>query len=89
MYFKDKLDSINAHICICVPEFRQYCQNSGKTNLHAKSSIAVVAAILIETVAAIYCQKACISIRVVSSLHALCWIPTVINQQDVSTCGSQ
>ena len=53
MYFKDKLDSINAYICISVhtvsgniariaailPESLQYCQNSGKTNLHAKSSM--------------------------------------------------
>ena len=53
MYFKDKLDSINAYICISVytgsgniariaailPELLQYCQNSGNTNLHAKSSI--------------------------------------------------
>ena len=56
MYFKDKIDSINAYICISVytvsgniariaavlPEFRQYYQNSGNTNLHAKSSITTL-----------------------------------------------
>ena len=56
MYFKDKIDSINAYICISVytvsgniarivaelPELGQYCQNSGNTYLHAKSSITTL-----------------------------------------------
>ena len=62
MYFKDKLDSINAYICISVytvfgniariaatlQELLQYCQSSGNTDSHAKS---------IATILQQYCQK--------------------------------
>ena len=72
MYFKDKLDSINAmNPYKCIHNFWQYCQNS--CNIARILVILIcmrnpvlpqIAAILSETVAAI-CQKAYIWIRVV------------------------
>ena len=75
MHFKDKLDSINAYICIRVHTVSGINCNVAailpETNLHAKSSIATTLQqycqkLLLQyfrNIAAIYCQKACISIR--------------------------
>ena len=70
MYFKDKLDSINAYICISVHtvsgNIARIAAILQETNLHAKSSIQRCQKLLLQyccIIAAIYCQKACISIR--------------------------
>ena len=89
MHFEDKLNSINAYICIIeytvsgniagiaaiLPALLQYRKNFGNTNLHAKSNIAAtlrqychnIARNCCCNIAAINCQKACISIRVAYS----------------------